>query len=471
MPKDLRSYLASMKGSPPDFYLEIDKPLSPEYELSAVLLRLEQQKKFPTVLFKNVSNLLGETGHSVVMNLTALRENLAFACGLDRSQYRMELTNKLSALYDRPCKPVKVPQSEAPVKSRIFIEDADLRKLPVVTTHEADGGPYLTMMAATRHPEWDPVAPGVYNVAFHRMQYKGPRKGGIFIGYTHNNAIFQMYEKKDVPCPIAIVLGHHPLFLLGAMARPPFDASEYDIIGGFLGEPLRLTPSETWGDDFLVPADAEIVIEAEILPHIREPEGPFGEWTGHTSGRTVNPVFEVRAITMRDPAILASNFVGHRDYDGLCGPAWELSMFKRVKEAVAGVRGVYLPPSGRSGFHAYVQIEKFAEGDQTIAALAAATLGQPKLILVVDEDVDIFDEDEVWMAVSCRIQADQDVQIIRNLKGSPLDPSNRGRYHHATLIIDATKPFGQPFVERVRVPEEVVKRIRLEEIFRRDIDE
>jgi 2,5-furandicarboxylate decarboxylase 1 len=464
MPKDLRTYLEELQGRPPEFYLEVNKPLSPEYELSAVLMALEQKKQFPTVLFTNVKNLLGAPGHSVVMNLTANRENFAIACGLEGSQYRMELTKKLLTLYDQPQKPVVVPEADAPVKSTISKGNADLRKLPIVTTHEADGGPYLTMMVVTRHPEWDPIAPGTYNVAFNRVQYRGPRKGSILIGVMHNAAVFQMYEKRDIPCPIAIVLGHHPLFLLGVCTRPPIDISEYEVIGGFLQEPVRLTCSETWGEDFLVPADAEIIIEAEILPHLREPEGPFGEWTGHTSGRGTAPVLEVRAITMRDDPILVSNFVGHRDHDGLSGTAWGLSMFKRVKEVIAGARGVHLPPSGRAGFHAYVQIEKFAEGDQMHAALAAATIGHTKLIVVVDEDIDIFDEEEVLMAIATRIQADTDVQIIRNVRGSILDPSKVGKPDHATMIIDATKPLGKPFAERVRIPQNVLDRIKLDDL-------
>lgn len=464
MAKDLRSYLEELKGSPPEFYLEVNNLLSPEYELSAVLMRLEQKKQFPTVLFTNVANLLGEPGHSVVMNLTALRENLAVACGLDRSEYRMELTKKLLALYDQPHQPVIIPKADAPVKSKVFTEKADLRKLPVLTTHEADGGPYLTMMAVTKHPEWSPIAPGVHNVAFNRMQYKEGRKTNILIGVTHNNSVFQMYEKRGIPCPVAVVLGHHPLFLVGACTRPPVDMSEYDVIGGFFQEPVRLTGSETLGNDFLVPADAEIVIEGEIPPDIREPEGPFGEWTGHTSGRGTTPIFEVKAITMRDDPLFVSNFIGHRDHDGLAGTAWGMSMFKRVKEVISGARGVCLPPSGRSGFHAYVQIEKFAEGDQLHAALAAATIGHPKLIVIVDEDIDIFDEEEVLMAIACRIQADTDVQVIRNVRGSILDPSNIGKSNHATMIIDATKALGKPFPERVRVPQSVVDRIKLEDL-------
>ena len=464
MPKDLRTHLEALKGSPPEFFREFNKPLSPEYELSATLLHLEEKNEYPTVLFTNVQNLLGETGHRVLMNLTASRENLAVACGLDRSQFRMDLSHKLIALYDQPVKPVVIPKTEAPVKSKVLKDNADLRKLPIVTTHEADGGPYLTMMTVTRHPEWDPTAPGVHNVAFNRMQYKGPRRGNILIGVMHNNAVFQMYEKKGLPCPLAIVLGHHPLFLMGAMTQPPFDVSEYDIIGGFLQEPLRLTSSETWEDALLVPADAEIVIEAEILPNIREPEGPFGEWTGHTSGRTTAPVFEVKAITMRDHPILVSNFIGHRDHDGLSGTAWGLSMFKRVKEVVAGARGVHLPSSGRAGFHAYVQIQKFAEGDQAVAACAAATMGHAKLIVIVDEDVDIFDEEQVLTAIATRFQADRDLQIVNNIRGSMLDPSKVGK-PHATLIIDATKPFGQPYAERVRVPKAVVDRIKLEDLY------
>jgi len=127
-------------------------------------------------------------------------------------------------------------------------------------------------------------------------------------------------------------------------------------------------------------------------------------------------------------------------------------MFKRIKEAVAGARGVHLTPSGRAGFHAYIQIEKFAEGNQTHAAMAAATIGHPKLIVIVDEDVDIFDEEEVLTAITTRFQADVDLQVIRNVRGSILDPSRIGK-PHATMIIDATKPLGKPYPHRVRVPQ------------------
>jgi UbiD family decarboxylase len=168
---DAQGFTEALKGSPPEFFREFNKSLSPKHELSATLLHLEEKNEFPAVLFNNVQNLLGEPGHRVVMNLTASRENLAVSCGLDRSRFRMELSNKLLTLYDHPFKPVVIPQKEAPVRARILRDDADLRKLPIVTTHEADGGPFLTMMAVMRHPEWDPSAPGVHNVAFNRVQY------------------------------------------------------------------------------------------------------------------------------------------------------------------------------------------------------------------------------------------------------------------------------------------------------------
>jgi 2,5-furandicarboxylate decarboxylase 1 len=255
----------------------------------------------------------------------------------------------------------------------------------------------------------------------------------------HNDAVFQMCEIKGLSCPLAIVLDHHPLFLMGGMTQPPFDVSEYDIIGGYLQVPLRLTSSETWGETLLVPGE-------------------------HTSGRTNSPVVEVKAITMRDHPILVSNFIGHRDHDGLSGTAWSLSMFKRVKEVVAGARGVHVPSSGRAGFHAYVQIQKFTEGDQAVAACAAATIRHAKLIVLVDEDIDICNEDQVLTAIATRVQADRDIQIVKNIRGSMLDPSNVGK-PHATLIIDTTKPFGQPYAERVRVPKEVVERIKLKDLF------
>src|SRR5256885_24652 len=109
------------------------------------------------------------------------------------------------------------------------------------------------------------------DASFIRLFRKGRRSGGVSIHSPHLERILAKYEKRGQPAPYAEIIGHHPAFYLGALAPTMYDSDDYYTIGSFLGEPLRLVPSETWGEDFLIPADAEIIIEGEI---------PAGERTG-----------------------------------------------------------------------------------------------------------------------------------------------------------------------------------------------
>jgi len=127
------------------------------------------------------------------------------------------------------------------------------------------------------------------------------------------------------------------------------------------------------------------------------------------------------------------------------------------------LRGVYCPYSGREGFHAYIAIKKLAEGMPAIAACAAQTIGFLKLIIVVDEDIDPYNEKEVLFALATRFQADQDLNILKNVRGSVLDPSSLYPPSSATLFLDATKPLGRPYMERVGVPKELKQRISVED--------
>jgi 2,5-furandicarboxylate decarboxylase 1 len=327
-----------------------------------------------------------------------------------------------------------------------------------------DSGPYMTLAAVTKHPAWG-LAPGVHNVAFHRAEYVGPHKTHLYMAPNHTWLIFRAYEDKNIPCPIAYIIGHHPTFYLGANMRPDVRQSEYDVVGGLMGEPLRLVPSETWGEEFLVPADAEIVIEGELLPKVRETEAPFGEWTGYYGPQRLSPVIDIKAITHRRDPIYMTNFIGHHDHVGY-SIGWEATMLKRAREADPTVKAVYLPPSGCGGYHLYIQVDKKVEGQAVNAALGAATHGHPKLVIVVDKDIDIFNEEQVLWAVATRVQAGKNMQILKGVRGSSLDPSLSGQtLEKDVLIIDATLRIGVPFEEPLRVPVDVInevsKRIRI----------
>lgn len=459
MSKDLRSFFEQIKSIEPDQILNIREPINPKFEVTAVLQILEDQGRYPIVLFHDVPNLNGTGKNKLVSNLTARRQNLAIALGLPVEKWRGEVTDEVVIRSARSIPPIVVAHSEAPVKEVIHTGDkVDLSQLPIVTHHGMDSAPYITLGVVAKHPAWG-IAPGVYNVSFHRNEYVGPRRAHIFMAPNHTWAIFRAYEAHGVPCPVAIVIGHHPTFYLAANLRPDVRESEYDLAGGLMDEPLRLAPSETWGDEFLVPADAEIVIEGEILPNVKETEAPFGEWTGYYGPQRLSEVIDIKAITHRRDPIYLTNFIGHRDHFGL-SISWEATMLKRAREAVPRVMAVYLPPSGAAGFHAYVKLDKQVEGEAMNAALGVITQSQPKLVIVVDKDIDIFNEEQVLWAVATRTQASRNVQILRGVRGPVLDPSLSGQtYEKDVLIIDATLELGRPFAEPLRVPADVISEV------------
>jgi 2,5-furandicarboxylate decarboxylase 1 len=464
MAKDLRTFLRDLKGKKPANYLEVEKKISSQYEVCALLKHMEDAKMFSTVLFKNVTNLKGVGGYSVVSNLATSRESFAIAMDLPPEKWRGELTREASKRSQNPVPPRVISEREAPVKENIIKGKAvDLRNLPMIRHHAMDGGPYFTMGCVAKHPAWG-SAPGLHNASFHRMQYKDPTRTGIHMSPLHTWHIFKSYEEKNLPCPIAVVIGHHPVFYVGANMSPPADVSEYDVIGGLMNEPLLVTPSETLGKDFLVPANAEIIVEGEILPNIREPEGPFGEWTRYYGPQRSNPVVKIKAITHRNNPLFLDTFIGHRDDYPL---GWETTVYNRAKEAVHTVIDVHLPYSARWGYAAYIRMKKTVPGQPVNAALAALTWGFLKLVVVVDEDIDVFNEEEVWWAVATRVQAAKRVQIFRDLRGSILDPSIGETVEHDAMVIDATKP--DPFAEPVAVPEEALKKIRIEDFIDKNV--
>jgi UbiD family decarboxylase len=361
---------------------------------------------------------------------------------------------------DKLISPVTVPAPKAPVKEVIKRgQDADLYEFPVVRHHAMDPAPYIDMTPAMKDPEG-----GFYNVAFLRNMVQGPRRLGVHMSPRHNWQIHRKNEAKKNPTPVAIVVSHHPAFYLGALNVSPFGVDDYARIGSIMGEPLRLTASETWGEEFLVPADAEIVIEGHVLPNVREVEGPFGEFTGYYGPQRLRPVIEVTALTHRRDAIFQHVFVGHRDNWVLGGIPKEGSLFNLIRGIVPTVKAVHLPISGSCRLNCYISIDKKIDGETKQAALAAlAGCDFVKHVVVVDADVNVYREEEVMWAMATRVQADQDVDIIKNVKGNTLDPSQTDDIMTAKMIIDATRPVQRPFAARVEVPKEALAKTRLED--------
>ena len=457
----LRSFLELLEKESPREMIRISRPVDPaRFEVTAILKHLENRGKFPLVRFDQPKNLKGDVSpYPLLSNIFATRERCALALGLKPEQAGMELSLEYARRLEHPLPPVLLEASQSPVKQVIARgEQCDLTNFPIVRHHEMDPAPYIDMTPVMKHPD-----EGFYNVAFLRNMYKEPRKLGIYMSPRHNWQISRIYESRQQPCPVAVIVSHHPAFYLGALNVEAYGKDDYAIIGGIAGQPLRLTASETWGENFLVPADADMIVEGEIPPGEREVEAPFGEFTGYYGPQRVRPIIRVTAITHRRNATLQHIFVGHRDNWFLGGLPKEGSVFNAIKGIVPTVRGVHFAASGSCRFNCYISIDKKVAGETKQAALAAfGMVDFVKNIIVVDSDIDPFNEQEVMWAVATRTQAREAVDIIKNVKGNSLDPSQTHDIMTDKLLIDATMPVGKAFAARVRVPAQALQQFPLE---------
>ncbi|MBI2210674.1 MAG: UbiD family decarboxylase [Deltaproteobacteria bacterium] len=466
MRRDLSGFLRELEERLPHDLVRVERAVSPaHYEVTALLQHLENDRKFPALLFDKPLDVDGKpSSFPLLSNLFATRRRCALALGLDPNDEGLALSLEYARREQQLIAPVVIPADEAPVKEIVKQgNEANVYEFPVVRHHAMDPAPYLDMTPVMKDPEG-----GFYNVAFLRNMVKGPRRLGIHMSPRHNWQIHRKNEEKKRPTPIAIVVSHHPAFYLGALNVSPFGVDDYARIGAIMGAPLRLTASESWGKDFLVPADAEIVIEGQVLPNVKEAEGPFGEFTGYYGPQRLRWVIEVTAVTHRRHAIFQHIFTGHRDTWVLGGIPKEGSLFNLIRGVVPTARAVHFPTSGCCRFHCYIAIDKKVDGETKQAALAA--LGGcdfVKHVVVVDADINIYNEEEVLWAVATRVQADQAVDIIKNVKGNTLDPSQTDDIMTAKMIIDATRPVRKAYAARVEVPKEAMAKSRLEDFIPR----
>jgi 2,5-furandicarboxylate decarboxylase 1 len=347
--------------------------------------------------------------------------------------------------------------SKAPVKEVILTGDRiDLYKLPQILHHQEDAGPYITAaISFAKDPNSD-----TWNCAYNRLMLKGRDTTSIHLTLAKHLWEFQRAaEAQGKPLPVAFAIGVHPAIALGCLAIGSIDEDERSIMGGLLGEPLELIKCET--SDLLVPAQAEMILEGEILPHERTPEGPFGEFTGYSLGERQREVLKVRAITHRRDAIFQDITVGHLDHLMLSTTPIEANLYRAVRAMVPTVKAVRVP----APFTCYVSIEQRISGQAKNAILAV--LGADlymKRVVVVDHDVDIFDDRQVNWAIATRCQPDRDIAIISNARGSDLDPSTKEDGNTAKWGVDATaKPFLAAYTPRHRVPREVWQRINIKD--------
>jgi 2,5-furandicarboxylate decarboxylase 1 len=460
--KSLRTFLDEMRRTYPSDVVSISKPVNPlNYDVTAIVKQLGALKKFPVLIFEQPLNAQGRLSDiKLVMSAENSQKKVQVALGVPAEMDRAEMARECLRREAGRIGPVIVNREAAPVKEIIQSgEQVDLYELPLLRHHEMDGGPYIDMSSVARDR-----ASGVYNCSYHRMEVKDRNHSGFLMTLQHMWRIFRGYEEAGEECPVATVIGHHPAYQMGACYGGPFEISEYDIIGGYLQEPLRLTPSETWGERLLVPADAEIVIEGALLPGKRMVEGPFGEVNGYLGlqGYQQSAHYEVRAITRRRGAMHTSILTPEGDKPWM-DLAREGAYLRRCREAVPDVQAVCT--SGRHALlNVFISMKKMSEGDPGRAAAAALTWDWAKNVFVFDEDIDVYNPTEILWAVATRVQPHLQISIIQDImRGSLIDPSMEHARRTSAMIVDATKPLDRPFSPVSKCPDEALARMRLED--------
>jgi len=446
--QDLRSYLDSIKRTRAADFQIVSRPVDPSYEITGLVAKLEKEgRRRPVLLFENVHG----TKFPVLTNLHASRGRLAAAINAAPDQM---LPTYLRAM-ERPVAPRVV--ATGPVKDVVRRgRDVDLTTLPQIVHHERDAGAYVT--AAISFAK-DPTGE-TWNCAYNRLMIQGRDRTSIHLTLgKHLWEFHRIAEARGEPLPVAFAIGVHPAIALGALAIGSIDEDERAIMGALLGEPLELVKCET--SDVLVPAHAEMILEGEILPTARVAEGPFGEFTGYSLGERQREVVRYTAITHRRDAMFQDITVAHLDHMLLSTIPMEANLYRAVRAMVPSVKAVRVP----GPFTCYVAIEQRLPGQakNAIMAVLGADLYM-KRVVVVDHDVDVFDDRQVNWALATRCQPDRDVTIITNARGSDLDPSTREDGYTAKWGVDATaKPSLAAYTPRHRVPPDVWQRLRIED--------
>jgi UbiD family decarboxylase len=448
--QSLRGFLRMVETDFPDEMLRIREPVGLRYETTALAFELERAGKRPVILFENVD---GAT-MPLVTNVAANRRLLAACLGVEPDELPTAFRERCQRYI--PCDVVK----EA-AWNEVVLEgdDVDFAKLPIPLQFSVDAAPYITGGQLSAR---DPIT-GVDTTGFHRFMLKGKNRLGVSLHSRRRMyEFFRRAEEKGEALPAAITIGIHPLHYMGSMvyAYPP-QVRKFEIIGGLFGEPYRLARCGI--ADLEVPAGAEIVIEGEILAGVREPEGPFGEFTGYASYRSTQNVFVAHRIRMRADAMYHSVVSGmSRDHIQVSCITREGEILNALKRNLPNVRAVHVPHTTCGAFMAFISMKKTADGEPQMAMMATfGTELYTKQVIVVDDDVDIFDMNDVMWALATRVRPEKDIVLIPGAKGAVLDPvSDPETFTLTKMGIDATRPHGRDFAERLVISDEQRARAR-----------
>jgi 2,5-furandicarboxylate decarboxylase 1 len=434
----LRNYIDVLEAA--GQVTHIKKPVSLVHELANIAATLARRGGGGVLFEKPTSSDWPIFANAVVNQDEAA---LALECSpgevSDRMGYALEPKNGIAPSTG----------GDAPWKQNILRgNEVDIRKLPIPTHGANDGGPFITGgVTITRDPK-----SGRGNLSYNRMQVLGQHTFGFNVNeWRHVMQFYKVQEDKNQPLQIAIAIGLDPAIMIAAGCRS--DDDELRIAGAIRGKSIQTSKGITV--DLDIPTEAEIVIEGTLPAFTRKKEGPLAEFHGYYGELWESPTFEVSAICFRNNPIYQTIVPGWAEhiYIGNVLPREPL-LLQFVRHVSKGVTALHIPPYC-NGFTAIVQINKSNPGEPKNVCMAAFTAHvNIAKVIVVDEDVNIYDPADLMWALTNRVDWAKDTFLIPGAQGHEMDPTADARGVQTKIGIDATyKPDRRDYGNRIRYPE------------------
>jgi 2,5-furandicarboxylate decarboxylase 1 len=334
--------------------------------------------------------------------------------------------------------------------------DIDLAKIPIPTYSPDDGGPFITPgIVVSKDPET-----GVPDIGHYRFQIMGKSEMSFLAQPFHRfgKHIVKARKMGMKKYAAAVIYGVDPILAYTCTIQVPDGTNDFEIAGGLRGAPVELVKCKTIDVD--VPAHSEIVIEFEVDLEKDVFEGPLGEYTGYYTPGSMKPLANVTAITHRTGAYCQALLTGVPPTENhiLKQLPFEASFFQMMKKQFPTLHSVCIPPSGGVSFSIVMSMQPRYAGEARHAILAAMSTNlRPKIVTVVDTDINVQSSAEVEWATAFRMQPQRDVIVVDGLPAGPLDPSvdesvPLDSRTASSIGIDATRPFGLEFQKVADVP-------------------
>lgn len=460
MSKTMKEFITTLQKEHPEELLVVSKgPLKPhEQEPFALLFHMEQLGKYPMGLFEHVVTYNGNRWPGLFqIQADGTYSKMAIACDIPQERWNAkDMVDTLLERTTRSEKPVFVPEKQAYCKDTVIRGDeCSFFDLPIYRKDEKDARPgWLCGVGIGKD-----LKCGRYNLSWHRFLVHGPQHSAVRIQYRHLWQYMQEYKAAGYKeMPTVWLFGAHPaLMLAGGFGPSSYDMDEYDYAAGLLNGPLRVTPSTTWGEEFLIPADAEVVVEGYTHCYESTYNGPWVDFMRYYSPQTLEPVFRPTAFNFAHNPVFDAHIARHDLYSGL---STALGLTKTLRAWFPNVRFAYMP----APFCCVIQFKPLHPGQsQRLAHLALVALSDIiKNVIIVDEDINPLDLTDVLFAIGTRVDANTaQVQKMLDLSANRHDPAPVEFCRVGGLIIDATKPTDKPFPEIGTPDHAVLERIRL----------